>query len=186
MERFGSLATAALVLAAGLVGGCSGGGSGLTTGSLFGGPSKPQVDPVVGITNEDPMARPVQVAWTAARATKCGFNFDAAKLKMNYLAYERSQGTPADQMARIETTYDTSYRTIWSKIAPDPNFCTDSKSTKIKEDLQRHLAGNYTPDLPKPKVVASGGLFDTDGQISEKPFEGKDFWQKQRDNGTGR
>ena len=51
----------------------------------------------------------------------------------------------------------------------------------IKSDLQRHLAGNYEPNLPKEqKKVASGGFFD--GLISDEPvdtFNSKTFWADQ-------
>ena len=40
----------------------------------------------------DPLARPTQVAWTSARATRCGFVFNPQQLRSNYLAYESRFG----------------------------------------------------------------------------------------------
>src|SRR5262245_34070211 len=85
MIRFAQALGLALLLAAtALHAGCSGGG--VTTSSVQ------QADVPQGLTNADPLARPVAVAWTSARAKRCGFYFDPAKLKINYLSYERTQG----------------------------------------------------------------------------------------------
>ena len=48
------------------------------------------------------MAKPVQVAWTSARAQKCGFNFDPGKLKANYIASEQRAGADAARMANVD------------------------------------------------------------------------------------
>ena len=105
------------------------------------------------------MARPVAVAWTSARAKRCGFYFDPAKLKIHYLGYERAQGATGEQFAKIEKAYDTSYRATSEKIASEADYCSERKGLEIKADLERHLAGDYTPNLPKPKpspAAASG------------------------------
>ena len=94
------------------------------------------------------MARPVAVAWTSARAKRCGFYFDPAKLKINYLSYERTQGAGNEQLANIEKAYDTSFKTTSDRISGDAGYCSDRKGLDIKADLQRHLAGDYTPNLP--------------------------------------
>ena len=37
---------------------------------------------------EDPLARPMQVGWTSARASHCGFVFNPAQLRADFLAAE--------------------------------------------------------------------------------------------------
>jgi hypothetical protein len=163
------LAAAIAVAGAGLLAACSNGASVLTGGAAE----------IGGMKNEDPMARPVGVAWTSARAKRCGFYFDGPKLRTAYLAWERGQGTPAEQLARIETTYDTTFKSTFDRVAEDTGYCTDRKGGEIKADLQRYLAGDYTPNLPKPIAVAScSGFFGCQTQ-SEEPFSTKKFWDKQ-------
>ena len=91
----GFWATTLLAVAA-VHSGC--GNSPSATGSLFGPNtsvqklvpvSEPDAPP--GISNESPMARPASVAWTSARAKRCGFFFDPVKLRTTYLAYEARQ-----------------------------------------------------------------------------------------------
>ena len=71
--------------------------------------------------------------------------------------------------------------TISGRVSANPDYCTDKKSAEIKADLTRHLAGDYTPNLPKPKVETScGGLFGgpcDSGQTDEK-FEAKKFYDE--------
>jgi hypothetical protein len=169
-----ALAAAIAVVGAGLLTGCSNSASGLTGGAAeIGGVMK----------NEDPMARPVGVAWTSARAKRCGFYFDGPKLRTAYLAWERGQGTSPEELAKIETAYDTTFKRTFDRVAADAGYCSDRKGGEIKADLQRYLAGDYTPNLPKPKQIAScNGFFGCQTQ-SEEPFSTKNFWAKQdRDN----
>jgi hypothetical protein len=133
-----------------------------------------------GVTSEDPLARPIQVAWTSARAQRCGFNFDTAKLRANYLSYESRQGAAGEQLAKLQNSYDTTFKTISGRVSADPDYCTDKKSSEIKADLTRHLAGDYTPNLPKPKVEVSCGLFGTacDSGKTDEKFESKKFYDE--------
>ena len=173
MNRFAQgLASALLVAGTALHAGCGNNAGGLTTGSTAGLPA----DAPGNLSNEDPMARPVAVAWTAARAKRCGFYFDPAKLKINYLAYERTQGANGEKLAKIEQSYDTTFKTISDRVSGDAEYCTASRGLDIKADLQRHLAGDYSPNLPKPKPVASCGLMGCPESTSDKPFDSKTFW----------
>jgi hypothetical protein len=177
MNRFVQWSASMLLLAGtALHAGC-GSSAGLATGSTGEGPS---------ISNEDPMARPVHVAWTSARAKRCGFNFDPLKLRTNYLAYESKQGASGEAFIKIERTYDSTFKSISERVSADPNYCTDKKGAEIKAELGRHLAGDYAPNFPKPKVVAKcGGLFDPcDSGRTEEPFESKKFWTE-RDKNPG-
>src|SRR5215470_2318821 len=134
---------AAALLGAGIVllAGCSSGG--LSTSAV----EAPDAPPG-GMKDDDPMARPVAVAWTSSRARRCGFVFDGAKLRTSYLAWEAKQGATREQMAKIEQSYDATYKIIFDKVAGDAGYCTDRKSAEIKTDLQRHLAGDYAAQFP--------------------------------------
>ena len=177
MNRFAQALGFALLLAGtALHAGCGNSGSGLITSST----AAPG-----GITNQDPMARPVSVAWTSARAKRCGFYFEPAKLKINYLSYERAQGADGEQLAKIEKSYDASFKATSDRISGDADYCGDRKGLAIKADLQRHLAGDYAPNLPTPKPVASCGFFGCSESISDEPFDSKKFWTEKDKNPKG-
>jgi hypothetical protein len=181
MIRFGFHSTLAVgvVLAFTGCGNSSSSESGLTTTSILDGGS---VEDAPAISNEDPLARPVYIAWTSARAQRCGFYFDPTKLRTAYLAFEAKQGSAGEQLARIEKAYDTTFKTITNQITQEENYCTSRKSAEIKANLQRHLAGDYAPNFPKPKAVAGGGLFDWGAPASKEPFDSKKFWEEQAAN----
>jgi len=163
--------------------GNSSGGSGITTAGLLDG-NKPAAGEGPRISNDDPMARPVQVAWTSARAQRCGFNFNAANLRGNFIAAEQRNGQPVDQVTKV---YDQTFAQIATQIAGQGDFCSDKKTAQIKADLTRHLAGDYTPNLPQPKVVAQKGWFETDedGKAKET-FNSGTFWRDLEDRKQGR
>jgi hypothetical protein len=152
-----------LVLAASALAGCSG-TSGLTTGSLIGGEQKP-----AGPVNDPPM-RAFQVGTVSARAIKCGFNFDPAKLKTSYLAYERAQPAGGD-LAKIEKIYDVSFNGVAKAVAGETGYCTDQKTKEIKADLARHLAGDYTPSA-QPEAPPEEGLFSGWGSSDDEERKG--------------
>jgi hypothetical protein len=178
MDRFAKAIAFGLLLAAAALGGCNG-ASGLLTGSTA------AADAPGKLKNDDPTARPIAVAWTSARAVRCGFNFDPAKLKASYLAYEAKQSGP-DQLGKAEKSYDTTFKTIRDRVSSDPEYCTDGKSREIKADLTRHLAGDFTPKLPQTKVVESCGFFGCPEAKRDEPFDAKTFWEIDRTRSTGR
>jgi len=170
MHRFARLLTAPLLLAgAGLAAGCGGNVPGLTTSSTA---SESKIP-----SNDDPMARPSFVAWTSARAKRCGFFFDANKLRATYLAYESRQGQGPANLANIEKVYDQTFKSTSETVWATEDYCSERKGAEIKQELSRHLAGDFTPNFPKPKVVADCGLFGCSAP-SEEPFDSKKFWQK--------
>jgi hypothetical protein len=175
MAFFGLVATTLAL------GACGGGGSdGISTASLLDGKSAAGSGEVGGVKADDPTAKATQVAWTSARAQKCGYNFDAAKLKANYLAAETRDGAPPAQIALYDKTYETTFATVTANIKNDADYCTDRRTAQIKGDLQRHLAGNYQPNLPQQKKAASGGFWD--GLVTDTPaeaFDQKNFWSDQ-------
>jgi hypothetical protein len=179
MDRFARGFAFGLLLAAAGLAGCSGNAGGLLTGS-----TPAAADAPGKLPSEDPTARPVAVAWTSARAQRCGFFFDPAKLRSSYLAYEARQSSP-DLLGKAEQTYDQTFKSIRAKVGADPEYCSDSKSAEIKKDLTRHLAGDFTPNLPKPKVAESCGWFGcSDGQ--EKTWTTDKFWKELEDRNNQR
>ena len=171
MARFARiLAHALLLLGAGLVAGCGGNGAGLTTASTAAELKVP--------SNDDPLARPTFVAWTSARAKRCGFFFDAAKLKASYLAYESKKGAGAGDLANIERTYEQTFKSTSDTVWANNDYCSEKKGAEIKQELSRHLSGDYAPNFPKPKVVADCGVFGCSSSVSDEPFDSKKFWQK--------
>jgi hypothetical protein len=166
MHRFAPIVAGGLALiGATLQAGC--GGTGLTTSSTAAESKIP--------ANDDPVARPTFVAWTSARAKRCGFFFDAAKLRTAYLAYEGKQG---GDLANIERVYDQTFKSTSDTVWANAEYCSDKKGAEIKQELARHLAGDYTPNFPKPKVVADCGFFGCGPAVSDEPFDSKKFWQK--------
>lgn len=157
-----------LVIAAALVlSGCSGDG-GMTTGSLFGSSkAKPVAD--------DRTERALQVAATSARAARCGYNFDPARLRQSYLTYETSQGGTPEQLAKAEKTYDFTRTTLAGKIAKEEDFCSEDKTKVIKAALTRHLAGDFSAPARKPEAEVAGGWFSKSDQVEpmdrEKIFD---------------
>ena len=165
-----AIKSSALVLSAVALAGCSS-LPGLSTGSIFGGSNAPSgatnvqsaadVSPVV---TSDPTSRAFQVGTVSARAVKCGYNFDAQKLRTSFLASEAAAGT--DATTRIQQIYDVSYNGVIKATAADPRYCTEQRTKEIKADLNRHLAGDFTPPPPKKVVAESGGLFSDWGDSS--------------------
>jgi hypothetical protein len=179
MDRFARGIASGLVLAAAAaLAGCGNGGAGLLTGST----TVAAADGPGTFNNDDPAVRPIAVAWTSARAQRCGFYFDPAKLRTSYLAYESRQSA-GEHLAKVEKTYDSTFQAIRQRVASDPDYCTDAKSTEIKKDLTRHLAGDFKPNFPKPKVVESCGFFGCGGSSDEK-FSPEKFWEEQARKNT--
>lgn len=178
-----SAATAALLLGA-----CSGGPAlpSLSTGSVSGSTAQQPAAVAEPAVKNDPTQRAFQVGSTSARAVKCGFYFDPGKLKQQYLAAEATLGTPVADMAKVEKIYDVSFNGISRGIATKEDYCSQVKTKEIKEDLTRHLAGDYTPRQPKKVAADQGGFFDNlfsgDEEVEKGPKMGTDeWWQKQNE-----
>jgi hypothetical protein len=136
------------------------------TGSLFGGaaaPAQPQQP------TSDPMSRAVQVGTTSARAVKCGFNFDPVKLRTQFLATESVSLTNPGDVSKIGQAYDIGFNGVSKAVAAQgEDYCNSVKTAKIKEALNRHLTGDYTPAAPEP-VVEEEGIF---GSLSSSSSTG--------------
>jgi hypothetical protein len=143
------------LLASLVIAGCSG-SSGITTAALLGdGGAKGEQAAAPVVTPTD---RALQVSATSARAERCGFYFDPQRLRTNFLAAEAQNGLGAPEMQKITLEYDTIHAKLAAVIAEDKGFCTEAKTREIKKDLNRHLAGDFSP--PPKKAIATGGWFE--------------------------
>lgn len=137
-----------------------------TTGSLLGGSntSKENRNP------NDPVARAMGVAATSARALKCGYNFDPAKLKSQYLAYETASAPTLGE--KLSSVYDAAFASVSKAIAEkekEEEYCTPDRTERVKTALNRNLAGDYTPP-PSEAPEDSGGLLSGwGGSSSDNP-----------------
>jgi hypothetical protein len=94
---------------------------------------------------EDPLARPTQVAWTSARARHCGFIFDPSRFRSDYLAAEARKGATEIQIKKLTKAYDYTLDSVTITIQDNPTYCNKSRTDAIRKDLNRYLAGDYTP-----------------------------------------
>ncbi|MDX2306866.1 MAG: hypothetical protein NW216_01370 [Hyphomicrobium sp.] len=160
---------------------CSGGG-GVTTGSLFGSQGMGAAPSDAGPKN-DPTSRAFQVGSVAARAVKCGYNFDPQRLRSSFIAAEAATGATPD-MSQVERTYDVSYNAVAKAIAAEPDYCTAERTADIKSSLSRHLAGDFTPSVPKRVAQPQdNGWFNWGGSGEDNgpSFGSEDWWEKQKD-----
>jgi hypothetical protein len=97
------------------------------------------------VASTDPLARPIQVGWTSARATHCGFVFDPDQLRSNYLAAEIRSGIPQEEMKKIARAYDYTRQSTLDTIKDDLSYCNKERTAAIRTDLNRYLAGDYAP-----------------------------------------
>ena len=97
------------------------------------------------VAPEDPLARPIQVGWTSARASHCGFVFNPDQLRSNFMAAEVRAGTTPEQMQKIEHAYDYTRESVLASIKDDLGYCNNERTAAIRRDLNRYLAGDYTP-----------------------------------------
>ena len=105
-------------------------------------PSKPQT----------PETRAIQVAWTAVKAQKCGFNFNAAALRTSFLQAEAATAPDPAIITKAQNAYDYTAKNIAERIAPTENYCTPGRTRRIKADLKRHLAGDFSAPIKVKKA----------------------------------
>ena len=97
------------------------------------------------VASSDPLARPIQLGWTSARATHCGFIFDPDQLRSNYLASEAQAGATPEQMQKIVRAYDYTRESTLASIKDNLGYCNKERTAAIRSDLNRYLAGDYAP-----------------------------------------
>ena len=174
----GSVAMCALAVT---ISACSG-ATPLSTASILGGGSAAGATPAIpAAPASTPQSRALRVGAVAARAVKCGYNFDPTNLRAGFLAFESTAGTPPDQLPTAEKAYDAAFSGVGKAIAGDKDYCTNERTKSIKADLTRHLAGDFTEPRPKAaKVAAQSGIFgsfyDPDCADCNKKFNADTYY----------
>jgi len=152
-----------VVLLCGLMfSGCS--SMGLSTASITGSEAKkaPALPPgpVVVV---DPMRRAVKIAELSAKAEKCGYNFDAARLRTAFLANEVQQGLDAAATTKLTNTYDLARQLTLREIGEGEGYCTAARTDAIKPALRQVLAGNFVvTEVPTKQSTGVFGDLVTD------------------------
>ncbi|MBI1385092.1 MAG: hypothetical protein GC150_09300 [Rhizobiales bacterium] len=124
----------------------------------------------------DPMAKPMHVGWTMARARHCGFYFEPDKVRAGYLAFEARNGTPPEQLSKIEQTVRFTEVSVAKRLPEAPAYCTDAVLGEIRADLPPMVAGDFTrpPRAPKKNDEEEAGLLSwlsTPVSNKPKPFD---------------
>jgi hypothetical protein len=146
--------------------GCSNAPSILSTGSLSAATSQSSAN--------DSQSRLHQVAATSARAKRCGFNFDPARLKTSYLDYELRQGATTEQVSSLAQRYDITLMSKLKEVEAKANYCSDRVTALIKVALERHVAGDFTPTTGQPPTLAAVS------PPAEQPWETNEIWVGKR------
>ncbi len=161
-------------LVAALLGGCAQSAANLlNTGSIGGNKPAQAAAPPPPPTPAD---RALHVAATSARAQKCGYYFDPAKLKSDYLGFEAANGLAADGLAGITRLYDFTQAKIAGTIAADAEYCNSERTAEIKTQLNKYLAGDYA--APPRKAKKPEESFFAFGRPQEKTKINPNWWQK--------
>ena len=162
MIRLGSVIILGLSTGLAACSGPSGSSSSLVTGSIFSSAPKTAAaaDGAPAVKPEDPAARPVNVAWTSARAAKCGFYFDPAKLRQSFLTSQVADGVKGEQLAKVQQSYDTSFARVAKALAGQDTYCDEQQVAEIKSNLNRHLAGDFSTAAKPTKVAQKEGALD--------------------------
>ena len=151
LHKTRALTALSLAMLAGLVAACSSGSpTSILTGSTSSAPA-PAPPPVAAT----PADRATLAATTAAQAARCGYNFDPARLRNGYFTYEAAQGTGAPELASLEKTYDTTRSRISGAIGSADEFCVEEATEKIKRDLPRNLAGDFSAPVKRAPPAKS-------------------------------
>lgn len=177
---------AAVASIAAVAAGCSSSQS--TLSSLL--PSVPGSTASVSVPAPKPITptdRAVYVARISAKAQKCGYNFDAAKLKTNFLAAETGHGTPAEELAKIDQAYDQINRRTVASIADAADYCNEKSTESIKRDLTSALAGQFDPPRAvDPDAVLAGYTKKPDQKFDyETAIGGSEVRERKRESGSG-
>jgi hypothetical protein len=123
-------------------------------------------------SNEQPLSRPKYAASISASAKRCGFARAPEASKAAYLAFETKQGASKEELAKLEETYNLTWKSTYEQIGRDPVFCTQKKVAEIKLALRRQDANDYAPNFLKPEVASPPP------PTVNEPFDSKTFWDE--------
>ena len=87
----------------------------------------------------------------------------------------------------LEKIYDTAFSGVQKAVGGDASYCSKERTADIKEQLNKHLAGDYTP-APRKVAAAEPGMFDAigDGNGSDGSKFGSSDWWDNQDKQAGR
>lgn len=179
------LVSSAVFFVSAVLAGCSLGNGGLTTGSLASNNAAGAGAVPAATASADPVTRALHVGSFMARAQKCGYNFDAAKMKSDFFASQTAAGLPAAELPKIEKAYATGYNGVAKAVSKASEYCTAQRTKSIKNELTKYLAGDFSaPKKAKvAKVKQQDGIFSIfDGDVVDDkgPAWGSgDWWSKQ-------
>ena len=156
--------------------GCAGSGSELTTAGVLG-----EREEARQPRHEHATGRAIQVGSVAARAVKCGFNFDPAKLKSAFLASEAQAGLGVDELAKTEKVYGVAY----SGVAKGVQGMTPHRSQIRRDQVRPHPPPRrrFLPAPPREKADDSiwASFFDNASVENGPKFGSQEWWDRQKD-----
>lgn len=150
----GTLTVVGLVALA--LAGCSSSSS----GGLFG-VSQSEATAAAAPPPPDPLARPIQVGWTLARAEKCGFVVDRNKIGQGYLAHEGQQGATPERLQQAQQALEYSRASTASKISGQSDYCSEQVLNELRADVPMIVAGNFALPDRTPKAKPEVSIFDS-------------------------
>lgn len=133
-----------ILLALGLAACSSTGGS--QTGFLSGGGDADATATTQQTVSNDPDTRVMQLAWNTARADKCGFQFNAPRMRASYLAWEGELGAAPEEIARYASGYDQSGALFRARIKAEPiaEYCSGKVVSDIRSAMTQYIAGDFS------------------------------------------
>ena len=146
-------------------------------GKMFGGEKKSaaqvEAEAWAPTKPQTPDTRAIQVAWTAMKAQKCGFNFNAAALRTAFLASEARTTSDPTTLGKAQKVYDYTAKNISGRIGPIENYCTAGRTRRIKADLKRHLSGDFSAPIKIKKAKVAYEKENTVAPIDNSELFGK-------------
>jgi hypothetical protein len=139
------LGTVLLTGATALQGGCSGGSPIDSLAKAY-----PSSAPVVAVYIPEITTRTAEVAFVSACAKAYGFAHDAAKIKADYLGYERKRGATPAQVSVLDKSYDETYQGIETLGPRKTSFCSTKDGEEVRAELRRFTSGFFEPRTPVP------------------------------------
>ena len=159
--------------------GCAGSGSELTTAGVLGEEKKPGNLAMQSTAT----GRAIQVGSVAARAVKCGFNFDPAKLKSAFLGREAQAGLGVDELAKTEKVYGVAYSGVAKGVQGDSASLHRSQIRRDQVRPHPPPRRRFLPAPPREKADDSiwASFFDNASVENGPKFGSQEWWDRQKD-----
>jgi hypothetical protein len=75
------------------------------------------------------------------------------------------------------TLFRSTFKGIAKAVAAKADYCNEAKTNRIKQALNRHLAGDYTPSPPEPAEQEDGILNFGSGSNSDEGVNTKQVFE---------